>query len=1107
MSIALTSHKVAAAAVGVAMIFSFAFVTPAQAQTVEELTAQINSLLSTISALQAQLSGMSGGTTTTTGSYNFTLNHKMGDNGGEVMDIQKFLNAHGFTVSATGAGSAGNESSYFGAKTKAAVIAFQNANAASVLAPVGLSAGTGYWGASSRAYANSLGGGTGTGTGTTVPTGTGLTVAAAAQPANGLAVGGAARVPYTKFVVTNNSGSAQTINSVTVERGGLANDAGFAGIVLLDQNGTQIGVSRVLNSNHQASIGEAMTLNPGETRTFTVAANMAASLANYAGEVATLSVVGINTSATVAGSLPITGAAHTTNGTLSIGSVTAARGVEDPTTAATKEIGTTNYTFTAIKLTAGSQEDVRLHSVRFDQSGSASASDLNNVKVYVDGVAYTPTVSNDYYTVNFGSGIVIKEGFSKELVVKGDIIGGTNRTVAFDVYKMTDINVTGETYGYGLTPTAGSNFTSTSPVYDAPVVTISAGSFNSVSKSNAAPAANVAALTSDQLLGAFTVDIKGEPVTVQTLVMTATISGAVGTDVDNVTLVDQNGAVLAGPVDATGASTTGTLTFSSVRFPTGVTTLYVKGYLNSAFGAGDTIVMNANPSGWSDATGDTTGDTVTIPGTTATGNTMTVRAAALTAITSASEPTTRSVVSGATNYIWATAALDAGNSGEDVRVSAVTVSDVSATSTGTDLDNVEIWANLSGGSSNDSVRGDRFETRVKTAEQMTGSTGTNTLAMTLDTHITVAKNSSVEIAVVGSLASSATSGTHKVSISAVTAVGTNSGTTVSVSPTGAGQVQTIASGGTLTTSVDGVSPVASIVLDNTSSEQTVAVFRLASSNVEDLDVDSIKIASGNAAVQKYVFYVGSTKVGEKINSGSPELFLPDGTLTVPANGNVLLTVKAVLNNVDGTTVANGATIAVVLDEVQTTGKGSGTATDDTTDRTAATHTVYEAVPTFAYNNSGVSTSLVPASNTLVGRLTVSNSGDKDITFTTGASDQLVINFTISGSVSATTSAVTLKDDNSGLTLSTGDLATTTGATTATLDTWSNQLTIPAGGSKTLSILVNTTGLSTGGNSIQSWLDDSSASNLEFAIDGTGAYAEGDVVFRGDIYGPSIVRPN
>ena len=53
---------------------------------------------------------------------------KMGSTGSQVMELQKALNAKGFVVSSTGLGSAGNESTYFGAKTKAAVMAFQTAN-------------------------------------------------------------------------------------------------------------------------------------------------------------------------------------------------------------------------------------------------------------------------------------------------------------------------------------------------------------------------------------------------------------------------------------------------------------------------------------------------------------------------------------------------------------------------------------------------------------------------------------------------------------------------------------------------------------------------------------------------------------------------------------------------------------------------------------------------------------------------------------------------------------------------------------------------------------------------------------------------------------------
>lgn len=59
--------------------------------------------------------------------YTHSVTLKMGTTGSQVMELQKALNAAGYTVSTTGLGSAGNESTYFGAKTKAAVMAFQAA--------------------------------------------------------------------------------------------------------------------------------------------------------------------------------------------------------------------------------------------------------------------------------------------------------------------------------------------------------------------------------------------------------------------------------------------------------------------------------------------------------------------------------------------------------------------------------------------------------------------------------------------------------------------------------------------------------------------------------------------------------------------------------------------------------------------------------------------------------------------------------------------------------------------------------------------------------------------------------------------------------------------
>lgn len=60
-------------------------------------------------------------------SYTHTGLLKMGMTSSQVMSLQQTLNGGGFLISTTGAGSPGMESMYFGAKTKAAVMAFQTA--------------------------------------------------------------------------------------------------------------------------------------------------------------------------------------------------------------------------------------------------------------------------------------------------------------------------------------------------------------------------------------------------------------------------------------------------------------------------------------------------------------------------------------------------------------------------------------------------------------------------------------------------------------------------------------------------------------------------------------------------------------------------------------------------------------------------------------------------------------------------------------------------------------------------------------------------------------------------------------------------------------------
>jgi len=69
--------------------------------------------------------------TSTGGTVAIARNLYLGVSGQDVLTLQKFLNAHGFTVAASGAGSIGQETTYFGPATQAAVIRFQIAHSIS----------------------------------------------------------------------------------------------------------------------------------------------------------------------------------------------------------------------------------------------------------------------------------------------------------------------------------------------------------------------------------------------------------------------------------------------------------------------------------------------------------------------------------------------------------------------------------------------------------------------------------------------------------------------------------------------------------------------------------------------------------------------------------------------------------------------------------------------------------------------------------------------------------------------------------------------------------------------------------------------------------------
>ena len=1013
--------------------------------------------------------------------YTFTRSLTVGSTGEDVKQLQMLLNQSADTqVAASGVGSAGSESTYFGSKTRSAVAKFQT--------KYGITPPAGYFGPITRAKANEIGAGSVSTTpsstpgcaagalyssttgapcaaGTPVvsaPAGTGLSISAGTQPAASLAPTSANRVPFTKVVLTAGNDGDVTVNSITVQRTGLGNNAVFAGVVLLDEDGLQIGVAKTLNSNDQVLAGEAFVVKKGTSRTITIAGNMASSLSSYAGQVVTLSVVGINTSATVTGSLPITGAGHTINATLSLGSATLTLSSFDPnSTGITKEIGTTGYKFAGVRVTAGSAEKIRLWSIRWNQTGSAGTGDLSNVKTYVDGTAFDTSVSSDgkYYTATFVGGIVIDKGLSKDVYVQGDMVGSASsaRTVQFDIYKATDIYMTGETFGYGATPTSSGNCNATAstatdasefinsstscassgtvgtPFLSASKVTISAGSVTSVNRALSVAAQNIAVNVPNQILGGYEVDLKGEPISVQSHVFTISSTTGSGTGLlTNISIYDENGAIVAGPVDGVFSSGLDqTATFSdTVTYPVGKRIYTLKGKIASGIGNGGTYIVKTTPSTqWTNVTGQTTGNTISLSSlsTQTVMNTMTVRGASL-GISISTQPPAQNVITGSQGFTYAKLLLDASQSGEDVKFSSIPLSMTFATMVVSEVTSCQLFDG---------------STALNTGSNVVNPSGASdaNVTFTLDQQIVTAKGTVKTLDLKCNLASSVSaSDTVSWGINAapsITVTGVTSGNDVTETVTAAaGQTMTVAASGSYTVTNDAALLYKTAQAGATNVE--IARLRFTAGASEKLYLQQVALQLGNTASnspadllgQTVTLWNGATQigtaqfgVGNSPDNATSTLLSP--TPAIEAGESVVISVKGSMTVQNVNEGTPGAFLAITYDgdNVGVNGNyatgassqssiSSGTTADVTTNGLR----IFRTVPTVAVTSTGGTGTLQAGADLY--KFTVTNPNSRDVVFqkftfsiaTTGSATLSVNAFTLYGDgVAFNTTAVTLSD--------------------------------------------------------------------------------------------------
>ncbi len=790
--------------------------------------------------------------------------------------------------------------------------------------------------------------------------GSGLTVALAADtPASGIVVSNAARVPFTKINLTASADGDVTVDSIVVQRTGLASDSAFSSLDLIDAD-TMLPInttSKTLNSQHRATFTKDFVVKAGTTKSIILAANMG-SLASYAGETPSLSLVEVNlANGTVNGDLPITGNYQTTNGSISIGTATVSRGAYTNATSSSVKVGEEDYTFFSFKVVAGSAEKVQFSQVKVYQGGSATlGTDLTNIELLQDGVKLADgTVDGKYVSFDFDP-VTLDKGETAQFQVKADVSDGSARTVDLGIYKSTDLLVKGLSYGYYITPSySGTGSSSNSPVLSDNQFTISTGTLT-VSKSNTVGSGDIT-VADDQIIGAFQFTAKGEPIDITAVTMSLSSTTVNSTNLTNVELIDADGNTVAGPTDPSSGSVSFSDTFT---VPVGDNVYRVRGDLqsNSGWEGDDTLYASITPSSGITAEGTVTGETITAsPSTAISTNTQTVKSGALT-VTRDTLPADGNVIIGASDVLLGSWTFDASNSGEDVRVTSIALAASSSAAT-----NLTLYAD-----------GVALEPSGKDKPSSDDDGATSTFA--LSEPLIIPAGGQVTVQLKGDIESSATatdSSQFGITCSAaVTAYGKATGDTITPTVTASdGATLTYLSSGTLTISTSGNPSTALVVAGSTGNEMDKIRLK---AKYEDLDLDKLKIfvtdgGLGGTNTGNYQdiisvsIYDGSNLLASHSipSTGYYEFIFDTGTITIPAGGEKILTVKADFSTIDpdndnapGTAAADVKVGIGGTDGIKTTGVQSNVEITSETYQgsTSSAMILHKSRPTVTYSETG-----------------------------------------------------------------------------------------------------------------------------------------------------------
>ncbi len=620
-----------------------ALVAPGVAQgvTIAELQAQINALLVQLQTLQGGVTTPSGNVPAVCAGVTFTRNLTKGSTGSDVKCLQAVLNQSAATqVAVTGAGSPGNETTTFGGLTLAAVRAYQTANGITPASQVG---------PLTRAKLNAVLGGTIVVTPgqppVVVPTGAGLTVQLASDnPVSGTLVSGSnatdaqGGADIAHFTFVNGDNAEVKVTGLSLKRAGVSVDALLNNVYLYEgvnrlTDGASVS-SGIINFNDSTGL---FAVPAGGSKTIRVLIDTVYNKSGQTVGVILVAATGVTSNASsVKGTFPVSGNLFTT---ASAELATVAFAIS--TTPSTASVDPQNdYTIWQNIPQIGTRA-VTLKRFAIRQTGSALTADIQNFRLYIDGVQAGSAVANadskGYVTFDLSAAPVKIETGARTVKVLADIVGGSSKTFIYSLRASADASFTDtQVAGVDLVPTG--NASSTTGAFAQRItgtMTINSGSVT-FTKNTDSPSGTVVLSAPNAVLARYTLKAAGEPVKITDLYVGVVVSTAAVANVRNGALY-ANGVQIGSTATITeGDTTTGTrfsLGSSLIVNPLSPVTLEIRSDIKensgTAIAAADTISATII-TGSSNAEGTVSKTTISAPSANKDGNTLTVKTGSLT---------------------------------------------------------------------------------------------------------------------------------------------------------------------------------------------------------------------------------------------------------------------------------------------------------------------------------------------------------------------------------------------------------------------------------------------------------------------------------------------